>query len=214
MAERNGCPPRSTSRIFARLVLSPRGRRLCISVERLKKLYGESVGRGCNLILNVPPDRRGQVHENDTRVLQAWGKQRVELFATDLAPRAKATASEVRGNDPRFAAANVVDGNGETYWASGDQSRTPELILELPHPTTFDTIKLREYLPLGQRIERFALDSWNGRDWEEIAAGTSIGSRRIMSTRKVTTSRVRLRIIQAPACPAISELSFFSSPEH
>jgi alpha-L-fucosidase len=66
-------------------------------------------------------------------------------------------------------------------------------------------------LPLGQRVERFALDSWNGRGWQEIAAGTSIGSQRIMITRPVTTVRVRLRIVQASACPAISELSLFSS---
>lgn len=37
------------------------------SVERLMKLYLESVGRGCNLILNVPPDRRGRIHEKDAQ---------------------------------------------------------------------------------------------------------------------------------------------------
>ena len=140
------------------------------------------------------------------------GSNAMRIFATDLARGAKASASNIRVNDPRFAAGNVVDGNGETYWASDDQVRTPELILDLPHPATFDAFRLREYLPLGQRVERFAIDSWNGRDWEEIAAGTSIGSQRIMSMRPVTTARVRLRIVQASACPAISELSLFSSP--
>ncbi len=33
-----------------------------------------------------------------------------------------------------------------------------------------------------------------------------------MSTRPVTTVQVRLRIVRASACPAISELSLFSSP--
>ena len=73
-------------------------------------------------------------------------------------------------------------------------------------------VRLREYLPLGQRVERFAIDSWDGQGWQEIAAGTSIGHQRILSTRPVTTSRVRLRIVQAPACPAIAELSLFASP--
>jgi len=182
------------------------------SVDRLRKLYLESVGRGCNLILNVPPDRRGQIHEHDAQTLREWGKQRPLLFATDLARGAKASASSTRGNDPQFAAGNVVDGNGATYWASDDQARTPELTLDLPHPAAFDTFRLREYLPLGQRVERFALDFWNGRNWEEIAVGTSIGSQRIMTTRPVTTARVRLRIVQASVCPAISELSLFASP--
>lgn len=180
-------------------------------VERLMKLYFESVGRGCNLILNVPPDRRGRIHDNDARALRAWRQQRDALFSRDLARGAKASASSARGNDPRFAPGNVVDGNGETCWASDGQARTPELSLDLPQPATFDAVWLREYLPLGQRVERFALDSWNGRGWEEIAAGTSIGSQRIMITRSVTTARVRLRIVQASVCPAISELSLFSS---
>lgn len=105
-----------------------------------------------------------------------------------------------------------MDGNGETYWASDDQARTPELIVDLPRVATIGACRLREYLPLGQRVERFAIDSWNGKGWEEIAAGTSIGSQRILTTRPVKTSRVRLRIVQASDCPAISELSLFSAP--
>jgi len=182
------------------------------SVDRLIKLYFDSVGRGCNLILNVPPDRRGRIHENDARVLREWGKRLDSLFKDDLARGAKASATEVRGDDPRFAPGNVEDGNPQTYWASDDHALTPDLILDLPRPTAFDVIRMKEHLPLGQRVERFAVDSWNGQGWEEIAAGTSIGHQRILSTKPVTTSRVRLRIVQARACPAIAELSLFASP--
>ncbi len=42
------------------------------SLAQLLKIYYESVGRGCNLILNVPPDRRGQIHENDAKALREW----------------------------------------------------------------------------------------------------------------------------------------------
>ena len=73
------------------------------------------MGRGCNLILNVPPDRRGRIPEYNARALRVWGKQRNALFATDLTRAVKASASSARGNDPWFAAGNVVDGNGETY---------------------------------------------------------------------------------------------------
>ena len=182
------------------------------SVDRLIKLYFESAGRGCNLILNVPPDRRGQIHENDARALRECRERLDALFKDDLARGAKASATGTRGDDSRFAPGNVADGNPETYWAGDDHARTPELILDLLGPSTFDVVRLREYLPLGQRVERFAVDSWNGQGWDEIAAGTSIGHQRILSTRPVTTSRVRLRIVQAPACPAISELSLFASP--
>jgi alpha-L-fucosidase len=183
-----------------------------MSAARLIKLYFESVGRGCNLILNVPPDRRGRIHENDARALARWRKELDALLAHDLARGASVSASSTRGIDHRFAPSNVADGNPETYWASDDQSRTPELVVDLPHATTLSAIRLREYLPLGQRVERFAIDSWNGKGWDELATATSIGSQRIVPIRPTTTTKVRLRIIQSPVCPAISELSLFSSP--
>ena len=94
--------------------------------------------------------------------LREWGKQRETLFATDLARGAKVSASHTRGSGPRFAAANVIDGIGESYWTCDEHAETPELILDLPGPATLGAFRLREYLPLGQRIERFALDSWDG----------------------------------------------------
>jgi alpha-L-fucosidase len=33
-------------------------------------------------------------------------------------------------------------------------------VLDLKHETTFNVVRLREYLPLGQRVEGFALDVW------------------------------------------------------
>jgi alpha-L-fucosidase len=184
--------------------------RSVMSEARLMKLYFESVGRGCNLILNVPPDRRGRIHENDARALLNWRKQIDLLFAHDLAQSAKATASSTRGHDRRFAPGNVIDGNPESYWASDDNASNPELILDLPRPTSLSAVRVREYLPLGQRVERFALDFWRGSGWEEITSGTSIGSQRILPVKPATTTRVRLRITQSPVCPAISELSLFS----
>lgn len=180
---------------------------------QLMTLYFKSVGRGCNLILNVPPDRRGKIHENDARALVLWRKERDALFANDLAREARVSASHTRGGDHRFAPKNVADGDPATYWASDDDAHTPELVLELARPVALNAIRLREYLPLGQRVERFAVDAWKEDAWNEIAEGTSIGSQRILPLGRITTSKVRLRIIQAPVCPAISEVSLFSSSE-
>ena len=90
------------------------------TVAQLLKIYYESVGRGCNLILNVPPDRRGQIHENDVQALREWRRVLDATFATDLARGAKATASNTRGDDPQFGPACAIDGNRKTYWATDD----------------------------------------------------------------------------------------------
>lgn len=179
---------------------------------QLVDIYFNSVGRGANLILNLPPDRRGIIHENDVRSLREWRRILDATFAKDLARGARATASHTRGQDERFAAAGVVDGKCDTYWATDDAVTKAELVLDLGSPATFNVVRVREYLPLGQRVDSFALDSWNDGKWEEFAAETSIGNQRLVRTRDVTTAKVRLRITQAAACPAISEIGLYRMP--
>ncbi len=181
-----------------------------MTVDRLMKLFYESVGRGCNLILNVPPDRRGRIHEIDARALAGWRQRLDALFARDLARGAKIVSGNARGGDSRFAPANLFDGDRETYWSTDDSDTTPEVVFELPAEAEFDVIRIREYLPLGQRVEQFAVDIWNGHDWQEVAKATSIGHQRVLPVSKTKTSRIRLRILRSPVCPALAELSLFA----
>jgi alpha-L-fucosidase len=182
--------------------------------QALVDLYYSSVGRGASLLLNLPPDRRGRIHENDVRSLCAFRRTIDATFAADLAAGARVSASNSRGNgtDRRFVAANVIDGNRDTYWATDDAVTTPSLTLELGREASFNVVRLREYLPLGQRIEAVALDQWQNGQWTEFATATSIGNCRLIRGPRVTTSRVRLRVTQAPVCPTISELGLFAEP--
>jgi alpha-L-fucosidase len=182
------------------------------SPGELLDLYYASVGRGASFLLNIPPDRRGRIHEGDERSLRGFRSLLDATFGTDLAQGARASASSVRGGDARFAPANVLDGNRDTYWSTNDAVTTPELVLDLGRPVTFDVVSLREHLPLGQRVEEWALDAWGEGAWREIGRGTSIGNRRLWRGGDVTTTRVRLRITKAPACPAISEVALHLEP--
>jgi alpha-L-fucosidase len=184
------------------------------SSEELFTIYLNSVGRGANLILNLTPDRRGLVPEKDVRSLLAWAKMREVTFSRDFARGAKVVASATRGNDPRFAAANAVDDDADTYWSTDDSARQAELILELKAPSTFNLVRLREYLPLGQRIDSVGLDYYDAasRNWREFATATSVGAQRLVPTGDVTTDRVRIRVTGSGACPAISEVGLFRRP--
>ena len=183
------------------------------SPENLVDLFYKSVGRGATLLLNLPPDRRGRIHENDVKSLQGFRKVMDATFSNDFAKGAKASASNVRGGDAKFAAANVLDGKRETYWSTDDDQTTPELTLDLGKPTTFNIVSLREFLPLGQRVEDWALDKMADGQWVEFAHGTAIGSRRLWRGANVTTDKVRLRIVKSPICPAISEFALFLEPD-
>ena len=179
---------------------------------QLLDIYYKSVGRGACLNLNLPPDRRGKIHENDVKSLLEFRRILNETFTVNLAKDARVQASQVRGGAKAFAANHVLDGDRNTYWSTDDTATTPELVLELGAPKTFNIISLREYLPLGQRIEGFALDQWKQGQWQEFAKGTSIGNLRLVRTPAVTTDKVRLRITQAPVCPALSELGLYAEP--
>jgi alpha-L-fucosidase len=177
---------------------------------QLLDLYFKSVGRGATLLLNIPPDLRGQIHENDVKSLKGFRRLLDATFAHDLAPDAKVTASNVRGHDSRFAPEKVLDDRRDTYWATDDAVTNAELVLEFKQPVTFNLVRIREYLPLGQRVEEFALDQWKDGRWMEFAKGTSIGNCRLVRTEPVTARQVRLRIVKCPVCPAIAELGLFS----
>ena len=181
---------------------------------RLIRFFDESVARGTNMHLNLPPDRRGRIPDHDVAVLKSFGDAIAASFATDLAQGAVATATASRG--AAFAPAKVLDGNRETYWSTPDGVTTPTLTLDLPPNRHFNLIRLREYLPLGVRVTRFAIEAqvagrWPDR-WQRLATKECIGAQRIIRLdAPITARRIRLVILDAPACPAISELALFRS---
>ncbi|WP_322963425.1 alpha-L-fucosidase [Sphingomonas fuzhouensis] len=180
------------------------------SPENLVGYFDTSVARGTNMNLNLPPDRRGRIPDQDVKILKSFGDAIRASFATDLAQGAVASASHVRGKG--FEAAKVLDGQRDTYWSAPDGVTTPSLTLDLPPGRSFDLIRIREYLPLGVRVTRFAVDAESNGQWSQLAEHECISAQRIIRLpAPITARRVRLRIIEAPVCPAISEVALFQS---
>jgi alpha-L-fucosidase len=181
--------------------------------RELVDLYYSSVGRGASLLLNLAPDRRGVIPEPDLKSLRECRRILDSTFAINLAKAARTIASNVRGSDdPRFSAANVLDSRPDSYWSTDDRVTNPELVVDFGRNVTFNVVRLREYLPLGQRVEACALDQWNDGKWSEFANGTSIGNCRLVRVKPIATTKIRLRITRAAACPAISEVAVFAEP--
>ena len=177
------------------------------TAEQLVDLYYKSVGRGASFLLNLPPDRRGRIHEHDVASLRGFRRYLDATFGTDLAAHARVSASSARAG---FPAPNVIDGNRDSYWASDDGIKLPSLTLDLGREVSFNVVRLREYLPLGQRVEAVSIEAWRSGQWSSFGAATSIGSCRLIRGARVKTNRVRVNVTQAAACPAISEIALFS----
>ena len=176
--------------------------------------YFLSAGRGASMLLNVPPDRDGLVYKTDSIVLKQFGELQKETFATDLATGATAEASNVRGGDTQdFGPQHLFDADQFSYWATDDEVHTPELTIRLKGPQTFDIIRLKENTKLGQRIDSLNVEGWIQGQWKLLSGVSSIGSNRLIRlSAKVTTDRLRIKIVKAPVSPALSDLSLFNQP--
>lgn len=186
------------------------------SPYQLLDLYYQSVGRGASLDLGLAPDRRGMLNERDVASLRAFGDLLRQTFSLNLAKGAHFTASNIRGNNGvLFGPGRLVDGDRYSYWATDDAVTTPELVVDLGRAVTFNVIRLRENIKLGQRISAWTVEAYVNGEWEKIGAGTSIGANRLIRLEQnVTTSKVRLRITGSAACVALSDFGLFREPAH
>jgi alpha-L-fucosidase len=180
------------------------------SPENLMELYYSSVGRNSNLLLNVPPDRRGLLHENDIRSLMKFRELLKKEFTDDLAKGRKITAGSFRGKG--YEASNANDGNPETYWATKDNEKTGQLIIDLGNETELNRIVLQEYIKLGQRIKDFQVSAFQDGGWKPLIDGTTIGYKVIRKFPLIKTSKIKVTFSDSKACPCISNIELYRSP--
>ena len=154
-------------------------------------------------------DRRGLIPDADAARLREFGQRIADTYRTDLARRARARSTAFRGSADRFAAARVNDGDATTYWATDDGVAAGTIDLEWQAPVTFDRVVLQEAIALGQRVQGWRILANTGDQWTPIASGTTIGRKRIAKVPATTTSRLRVEITSARACPTISAISVF-----
>ena len=191
------------------------------SLSKLMDTYYKSVGRNSTLLLNFPVAPNGRIHPNDSLRGIAFANMVREVFKTDLAKRAKVTASAVRGNSKKYAATKVTDGKTDTYWTTDDGVATGTLTLEWKKPVTFNRFVAEEYIPLGQRVRKFALEVLVNGQWQPLKDAlveqgdglTTIGHRRIICFPNVTTTSLRFIIKDSKACPLISKVGVYCAPE-
>ena len=143
------------------------------SPENLMELYYSSVGRNSSLLLNVPPDRRGLLHENDVKSLLAFKELRDKEFSKELAKGKKIVSSKERGKG--FKATNANDGDPETYWSTPDDITSASLTIDLGTETEVNRILLQEYIKLGQRVQEFKIEAFVNGEWKHLIDGTTIG---------------------------------------
>jgi alpha-L-fucosidase len=183
---------------------------------QLLDLYYQSVGRGADLDLGLAPNRNGVLDQHDVSSLKAFGDLLKQIFSTNLIKEASFTASNIRGgNAKRYGPSKLADDDRYSYWATDDSVTQPQLTVDLGKTTTFNVIRLRENIKLGQRIRGFTVEIFKDGSWQQISAGTSIGANRLIRLQQnAVASKVRLSITGSGACITLSDLGLFREPAH
>lgn len=177
--------------------------------QQLVDTYFSSVGRNGVWLLNLAPDRRGLIHINDVKSLMGMRAILDSTFAVNLLTDAKVKGV---GAGKGREAKNVIDAEYETYWMPGAGVPAPSIEFTLAGERTFDVLLLQECIMVGQRIEKFRLDAWQGGAWKEITRGTTVGYKRLLRFPAVTAQKVRVVIEGSRTSPTLSAVGLFKSP--
>ncbi|MEQ6118200.1 alpha-L-fucosidase [Reichenbachiella sp. MALMAid0571] len=176
------------------------------SVEKLLDIYYSSVGKNSLLLLNIPPDTRGLIHENDAAILKKWREVLDQTFKVNLAKKAKMTFEKIP-DTPNSK--NLIDNNYDTYWLAN--KKTPTIEIKLKGEKTFDRLMVQEQISVGQRIEKFKVEAKINGKWETLSEGTTIGYKRLLRFKEITTNELILTILESRANPALAEFGIYKA---
>lgn len=152
------------------------------SPGRLADIYFHSVGMNSVLLLNVPPDKRGRIHGNDIRSLRGMKQILDQTFQTNL-----------------LAGAAI-----KTYPGSIEYT--------LAKPIRFNVVMIREDIKTGQQIEQFHVEVWDGKTWNTVAGGTTVGYKRLLRLPWTTAQKIRLVTDAARSDPSIMDFGLYEGP--
>ena len=156
------------------------------TLEHLVDIYYQSVGMNSVLLLNVPPDTRGLIHEVDVARLKEFGQYIKETFA------------------------NNKMAETHTYWKArnGDYKE-----YKIKEGETINTILLQEDIQKGQRVEVFKVEGLIDGEWKKLAEGTTIGYKRLLHFDDVAPKKIRVTLIEARFSANISEIgAYYAAP--
>jgi len=163
-------------------------------------IYERSVGGNTGFLLNIPPSNKGLFGARDEACLIEVGKRIRATYTTDLAANARI---EAEGTTEDF-----VDGSLQTYWQP--KSEQGSFTVTLPKAQTMNRFVLQEAIAtVGQRIKAHALDARINGQWEQVAAATTVGYKRILRFPVIFTDRLRVRVLDSRLAPTISEIAAY-----
>lgn len=174
--------------------------------EELTDYWFRSAGRNTGILLNLPPDRRGRIHERDAESVRLWNRNMNRIFACNILSKGRIQADSQFSIE--YPAENLLDPREDRLYAAGKS--TPVITVEFPEEQEFDCFRLEEAIELGHRVRSFRIEAKTGGVWREVYRGGCVGfcqSRRIPPVQALA---VRLTVTEAPASPILRFFGLYS----
>lgn len=152
------------------------------SLSHLADIYFQSVGYNSVLLLNIPPDLRGRIHESDV--------QRLEEFSGYL----KKT----------FARNYVLKGDEAWHGTSGTARE-----YDVQKDALVNAFMIQEDISKGQHIESFLVEAYKDGAWIHLAEGTTVGYKRLVRFSDTRPERIRVTIRSARGIANVSAVGLF-----
>jgi alpha-L-fucosidase len=179
------------------------------SPEKLFDIYLKSVGRGANLILNVPPDPRGLISPYDSAALMGFAKLRRESFENSVLIKKHRIEIYEGTNEPYspYYKDSVIFNPGKNY-------KIKSLQISFEDEQMVNCLSLNERIQDGQQIKSFSIKLYD-KNFTVLYQNTyfTIGHQRILSFSAKKIKYIEVRILDAKQNPVISGIDVFHIPE-
>lgn len=174
------------------------------TLEELFSIYLKSVGRGANLLLNVPPDYSGRFTEFDSLALMGFKKLRDANFKKNL-----------------LKDATILVANNKTKVLTDQKPKTfvplknnESIIINLNKEIAINCIQLKEAIQFGQSVKKFIVQLYNSKgDLVREVEATTIGHNRLLTFPSVDASKLKISILDTKAETKLSEIAAYSISE-
>lgn len=175
------------------------------TLDHLLDIYYNSVGGNASLLLNIPPDKRGLIHENDVKRLKEMGDYLKETFSNCITPEAIITATS---EDGEYIASHIKDENNDFYKAC-DGVEQVTLDFEFEESKLIHHVVLKENLRYSQRIEAFEVLAKTSEGIKKIYEGTVVGSRKICKVEELETNKIMINILASRNSPTLKFVGIY-----
>lgn len=175
------------------------------SLDKLIDIYFNSIGLNSSLLLNIPVDKRGLIHENDAQRMLELNQFIKNTFKNNLIKN-----SNLSFNNKSHPINKIVDRNIDTFYPF-KSNKNNIIDISLDTEKLVDVFEISENVNLGQRVKEFIFEIKVNEKWVTIEKGTTIGMKRLIKFEPTIIKELRYTIVDSKDIPLVSELGLYKS---